>query len=260
MNEPLIDVNVNLGQWPTRRTPCDELPRLVAKLRQHGVVEAWAGSFDGLFHDDLSSVNARLTEARHSDSGLRLVPFGEINPLKKNWQSELKRCIEVHGMPGIRLHPGYHGYALDHAEVHSLLSAAADARLIVQLVPLMEDERMMHPRLRVLAVDLSPLPDLVEKTPGLRLVLLNASKSLRRDALHRLLDAGDVYIDTAMLEGAGCLETLLQDVSIDRVLLGSHAPSFYFEASTLKLQESRLPDPERRAVAFANARRLLPES
>ena len=43
---PLIDVNITLGQWPTRRVRCDEPAALFAKLREHNVTEAWAGSYD----------------------------------------------------------------------------------------------------------------------------------------------------------------------------------------------------------------------
>ena len=33
----IIDVNVNLSRWPFRRLPCDELPKLVERLRAAGV-------------------------------------------------------------------------------------------------------------------------------------------------------------------------------------------------------------------------------
>src|ERR1035441_1263931 len=43
----LIDTNVSLSRWPCRRLPLDETPALVARLRSHGVKQAWAGSLDG---------------------------------------------------------------------------------------------------------------------------------------------------------------------------------------------------------------------
>jgi hypothetical protein len=72
----IIDVNVTLGRWPTRRVVCDELPALVAKLKSHGVDEAWVGSFDGIFHDDLTEVNNRLARISGDVSEMKLRPFG----------------------------------------------------------------------------------------------------------------------------------------------------------------------------------------
>jgi len=270
---PLIDVNVSLGRWPTRRLPLDEPQKLATKLHSQGVVEAWVGSYDGLFHKDLAGVNDRLAELCNNGVArpepgegrgglatvLRVVPFGEINPLLPNWEADLTRCAETHRMPGIRLHPNYHGYALDHPNFVRLLKVAAERKLIVALAPLMEDERMMHPLLRVPIVDPSPLPELVRGTPGLRLVLLNAlAGALRNDQLYRILDAGQVYVEIAMLEGVGGIEILLKDVPLGRILFGSQAPSFYFESALLKLQESPLPATHVRAIAHENARRLLP--
>ena len=179
----------------------------------------------------------------------KLVPFGEINPLAPNWESELDRCATVHHMPGVRLHPNYHNYKLDHPNFASFLKAAAERKLIVQLTILMEDARMMHPLMRVPPVDITPLEKLVSQTPGLRLVLLNALTSVSRtEKLYRLTNAGDVYVEIAMLETLAALETLVKDIPVERILFGSHAPSFYFEAAALKLQEASLPAAHLRAI------------
>ncbi len=252
----LIEVNISLGRWPLRRQRFNATSALVAKLRSNGVTQAWAGSFDALLHKDIGSVNARLAdECRRHGRGL-LLPFGSINPKLPDWEEELRRCAEIYRMSGIRLHPNYHGYKLDDPQFARLLRLATDRRLIVQLALIMEDERMMHPLLRVEPVDTAPLVDLVRQTLGLRLVLLNAMGKLRGQPLKDLIGAGEVYVEISMLEGVGGVGTLLAQVPTDRVLFGSYAPLFYFESSLLKLKESPLTHEQLRAIRRENARRL----
>ncbi|RUL81176.1 amidohydrolase family protein, partial [Tautonia sociabilis] len=200
-----IDVNVNLGRWPTRRVPLDEPGRLLESLREHGVAEAWAGSLEGLLHKDVAGVNARLADScrEHRGPGPRLEPFGTVNPTLPDWEEDLRRCAEEHRMPGIRLHPNYHGYGTDDPRLARLLAMASDRGLVVSLAMLMEDSRMMHPMLRVPPVDLGPLAGVVGRIPGLRLVLLNATGALRGERLRELVGAGEVSVEIAMLEGVG---------------------------------------------------------
>jgi hypothetical protein len=129
--------------------------------------------------------------------------------------------------------------------------------LIVAIALVMEDERMMHPLLRVPPVDPGPLAELVGQIPGSRLLLLNALRTLRGERLAALLRAGDVSVEIAMLEGAGGVARLLDEVPLERVLFGSHAPCFYFEAALLKLQESPLAPAQIEALRQENARRCL---
>jgi predicted TIM-barrel fold metal-dependent hydrolase len=253
----LVDVNVSLFRWPCRRVAGDETRVLAARLRAQGVSQAWAGSLEGLLHKDLAAVNERLiVECRQQGRGL-LVPFASVNPMLPDWEDDLRRCAEVHRVRGVRLHPNYHGYKLSDPVFARLLRRATERGLIVQLALLMEDERMMHPLLRVPPVDPAPLLELVKATAGLRLVLLNALQALRGEALARLVEAGDVYVEIATLEGVGGVANLLQRVPVSRVLFGSHAPLFYFESAALKLKESPLSAGQLQALRTQNARRLL---
>jgi hypothetical protein len=253
----LIDVNVSLSRWPCRRLPLDETPALVARLRQCGIVQAWAGSFDGLLHKNLGAVNARLAdECRRQGQGM-LIPFGSVNPMLPDWEEDLRRCACEHRMPGIRLHPGYHGYKLDDQAFARLLRLAVRERLVVQLALSMEDERMMNPFLRAPAVDPGPLAELVKQNAGLRLILLNVRSPLGVVPLTALSGASEVCLEIAMLEGVAGLERLLGRMPTARLCFGSHAPFYYVESALLKLRESALSEEQLRAVGQANAARLL---
>ena len=257
MNAPIIDVQVTLSRWPFRRLPFDETPALVDVLQTRGVSRAWAGSFDALLHKDIASANARLVDecAKHG-SGV-LLPFGTVNPKLPDWEEDLRRCAEDYGMRGIRLHPNYHGYALDDPLFARLLQLATERKLIVQITTAMEDERMMHPLLQVKPVDVNPLVDLLPTVPGARIVLLNALRTVPAPILPKIIGAGEVYAEIASLEGVGGITNILQHMPAERLLFGSHAPLFYLESALLKLKESPLTDEQLNGICRENAARVL---
>ncbi len=250
----MIDTNVTLGRWPFRRLPDDEPAALVARLRRHGVTQAWAGSFEGVFHKDLGGVNARLAEdCRRHGQGV-LAPFGSVNPKLPDWKEELRRCREDYKMRGIRLHPNYHGYKLDDPAAAELLRMAAERGLVVQIAAQMEDARVQHPLMQVPPVDLSPLARLAGAASGLRLMVLNGPRSASPQAVRGLTA---ISFDIAMLDGVGGVARLAELVSARRVLFGSHAPFYYFESALLKMKEAGLGETEKKRILEENARELL---
>ncbi|MBC8351128.1 MAG: amidohydrolase family protein [Planctomycetes bacterium] len=253
----IVDVNVNLSRWPFRRLPHDETSRLVKKLQQCGVSQAWAGSFDGVLHRDIADVNRRLSEdcRRHGD-GL-LLPVGSVNPSLPDWEEDVRRCAEDHRMKVIRLHPNYHGYGFDSDLCDQLLAEAQRFRLIVQVALKMEDVRTNHPLMVVPTVDATPLAALVKRHPNVPLIVMNNYGSVRGDAAAQLAEAGNVYFENSHAEQVGALEKLTKDVPLERLLFGSHFPFFNLEASLFKFRESALGGAITEAIQHKNAEELL---
>lgn len=250
----IIDTNVSLFRWPFRRLPLDDAEVLVKKLRSLGIEQAWAGSFEGILHRDIASVNARLADV--CAQWPELVAIGSLNPELPGWEEDLRRCREIHRMPGIRLHPNYHGYTLDDPRFAELLKQATVAGLFVQLTAAIEDTRTQHSHLRMSDVDLAPLIEVVRSVPGARVQILNYRP--RGDTFERLARTTDVVFDTARVDATDGVPKLVRSLSPGRVLLGTHAPFLIPEAALIRVHESgQLEEEGLRAVYAGNAERFL---
>lgn len=255
----IIDTNVYISRWPTRRLYGDHTPELVGLLREHGIVEAWTGSFEALLFKDTGGVNARLAdECERHGQGI-LVPFGAINPKLPDMEEHVRRCQELYRMPGLRVHPNYHNYTLRDPDFERLLRVATERGLIVQIAAWMEDERCHIPLMRVPTVDLSPLAALMEKYPAAKVQVLNAfiSPGPAHREMARAISSKQLLFDIGMLESVEGIRILERAVGMDRIAFGSYSPMFYTEAALLKLRESALTQAEIEQVCTSNARRLL---
>lgn len=250
----IADCNCNLGEWPFRSLRGTTPAALAAKLQSGGCESGWAASLDGLLHRDLAAVNARLAKQCSAVERGFFKPVGSVNPKLPAWRDDVSRCAERHGMKAIRLHPNYHGYALDDPLFAELLNVATMKKLAVQIAVQMEDERTQNPAAPVKPVELKPLPDVLKQAPDARVMLLNANARMIATSL---AGARTVWLDIAMIEGIGGIEKLLKEWPQDRIVFGSHAPLFYWESAKLKLQESELSAEQLRTIGSANAAAFL---
>jgi predicted TIM-barrel fold metal-dependent hydrolase len=264
----IIDTNVHLFDWPFRKLKYARTKALVAKLRKHRIVQAWAGSYEGLLHKNLDGVNARLAEECQANGEKMLLPFGTINPALPDWEEDLRRCQEKYRMSGIRLYPSYHNYTLQKPEVARLFELARQRGLLVQLAVRMEDPRVHLPVTLTPPVDVSGLPDLLAAQPGTKLQLLNAfngTDPLRGQVGRRLIEQTQVTFDFSHVEGQGGLGKLIAGdrdagrppLAVERLVFGSHAPYFPCESAVFKLFESSLSRPELEKLMHGNAERIL---
>jgi uncharacterized protein len=262
----IIDTNVNLFDWPFRALKYRDTKALVAKLQKHRIIEAWAGSFEALLSKDMDGVNGRLAaECREHEPGF-LIPFGSVNLAWPDWEEDVRRCHEVHKMPGLRVYPGYQPFDLDHPAMESLLKMTAERGLILQVVFGMEDPRVHHPIINVGPVTFTPLLKAVKNTPNAKLQLLHFSGWTPGLDLSEFMAKTNTVIDISRLEGNGAIGRMIGSITglpslrvpIDRIAFGSHAPYFPMETAILKLIESPLDVQQLHAIMQGNARRLLP--
>ncbi|MEZ5354145.1 MAG: amidohydrolase family protein [Bryobacteraceae bacterium] len=248
----MIDTNVYLSRYPFRRLYGDEPSELLSTLRKNGIAQAWASSFDALLHRDLAAVNARLAEDCRRYSNGDLLPIGSVNPTAPDWREDLRRCIAEHRMQGLRLHPAYHGYGLDHPSLAELFGLAAERNIFLQIVCTMEDERTQHPLVKAAPVALDPLPGALRRAPNLRVQLLNC-RGGSPELLTALALTQRAYSDFAMIEGVHGPARWNAALGSDRVVFGSYSPFFYCEAAVLKVKEAGMDS----KTLDQNAKRLL---
>ena len=261
----IIDTNVNLFNWPFRALKYRDTKALVAKLKKHRVIEAWAGSFEALLSKDMNGVNTRLADECRTQSPGFLIPFGSINLAWPDWQEDVRRCHEVHKMPGIRIYPGYQPFDLDHPAMESLVRMIAERGLILQVVFGMEDPRVHHPVINVGSVTFAPLLKAVQSTPNAKVELLHFSGSSQGEDLSLFMAKTNTVMDISRLEGNGAVGRMIGSITglpsahvpVDRIVFGSHAPYFPMETAILKLIESPLDVQQLQAIMQGNARRLL---
>ena len=195
-----------------------------------------------------------------------LIPFGTVNPAWPDWEEDLRRCHEVHRMPGIRLYPAYQTFDLNHNEFIPLMSKATERGLIIQIVGDMEDSRVHHPIVLTRDVSFDPLVDIMKKIPQAKVQLLSWNERVNRKLLDKLMSETSVVLDISWLESDGALGRLIEGnswsgpetpVPVERILFGSHAPYFPVEAGIIKLFESPLTLEQMKAVMNVNADRFL---
>jgi predicted TIM-barrel fold metal-dependent hydrolase len=264
----IIDTNVNLFEWPFRALKYRDTKALVAKLKRHRVIAAWAGSFEALLSKDMEGVNTRLAAECGEHGPGFLIPFGSVNLAWPDWEEDLRRCHEIHKMPGIRIYPGYQPFDLDHAGMESLVKMTSERGLILQVVFGMEDPRVYHPILNVGPVTFRPLLQAIAGTPTAKIELLHFPGSSPGADLTQFMAKANTVMDISRLEGNGAVGRMIGSITglpsarvpVDRIVFGSHAPYFPVETAILKLMESPLDVHQLQAIMQGNARRLLPRA
>ena len=210
----ITDTNINLFKWPFRRMKYEETKSLVTKLRQHRITKVWAGNFEAVFSKSINDVNSHLAEECSKFGKGMLIPFGAVNIGWPDWEEDLRRCHEVHKMPGIRIYPAYQAYDLSHEDFPKLVSLATERGMIVQIAGTLEDTRVQHPIVASREISFEPILDVMKNNPKAKVQLLSWNDHVNNELLKKFVSETNVTFDIAWLESTGGLGRLIDRKSV----------------------------------------------
>ncbi len=252
----IIDCNANLGQWPFRRTEYCTPEALLERLSRVDIDRAWVTSLDAVMLKNVAAANEPLAEAVAEYESL--TPIGTVNPEWPAWERDIAECAEL-GMPGVRVNPNYQQWLLTDPVFDDLLAAAEDLGLFVEVTVRMTDERHHHPLVMVPPVSLSGLLDACADHPDATIVIANAKNAealgVARDAAGPLPER--LYFEMSHIESVAGVQDVTDEIGIEHLLFGTHAPYYYPEAATLKVfDECDFSDEELGKLTHGNAEGL----
>ncbi len=247
----IIDCNAHLGYWPFRDLQYSSADDFVNLMNRNGITQAVVAPYQGLLYGDVRPANEWLLE-EVSSHGERFIPLAAVNPACPDWEGDLSAAIRQ-GFSGVAIYPNYHSYALEDRCARDLFDALTDQGMFVRMHVRMQDERLHHPVCGVAPVDISTVPQLAADAPSVGVLIANATNAEWPAIAEALQSRDNLFMDISHIERVGGVRLLAEDVGVESVAFGTHAPLQYAQAAVLKIGEAGLEEPDGEAILHENA-------
>jgi hypothetical protein len=179
-----------------------------------------------------------------------LYPFCFINPLNgKDAIDEIRRCVEDHGMSGIKL------WVACRANNEAVYPIAEEA---IRLdIPILQHSFLRH-------LDINPgeskpedVAELARRYPDMKMIMAHMGFFWRRGVM-AVQDCPNVRVDTSGFDPEnGSADFAVETLGVDRVLFGSDGPGRDLLYQLGKVMAAKLSDEQQAMVLSGNAQRLL---
>ncbi len=186
-------------------------------------------------------------------NGVDIFSFGSVHPDAPDALEELERIKEL-GLPGVKLHPDYQGFAVDDPKMKPLYRKISDLGLVTVFHAGVDygftPPYGCMPEQLARSLDWFSAPVVAAHWGGIQC----------GEAVLRHLCGRDVYFDTSF--GYGMMpkyyaEKILEQHGADRLLFGTDSPWHTASMEWRLLDSLGLSDVDREAIACGNATRLL---
>jgi uncharacterized protein len=251
------DYSAFVGTWPFRELGECSPERLERLLRSEGFRGAHVSPLDALLHADPAPSNARWGALLRGRAFFRFIPV--LNPRLPGWRETLDARRQEWGAAGIRLLPGFHGYALTDDRATAAARAAAGCGLPVYVQLRMQDARSAHPLLQVPDTDWRDVPALARRCPGTTLIVAGAKWAEARGLAAAFAELPRLFLELSHLEYVDGLSRFVRECGAARLLVGTHAPLFVPASARLKIEHARLSAADRTAIQEGNGASLFPQ-
>ncbi|MGN7383406.1 amidohydrolase family protein [Paenibacillus sp. SAFN-117] len=253
-----VDVTAFIGQWPFRYRSQASAEDLMMMADRLGLVGLCVSHLASVFGHDTRSGNEALFAQAAADE--RLWPFVVLNPAEPGWEAELDYAAR-NGARGVRLLPGYHGYAINGQHAAELIAALRERGLPLSVIARLQDERLQHPRYPAETVPVHALAELIG-TCGGHPLLISGLRDYEWDAVMRFRTPDwrmdRVIFDLWYINGPlAVIAQLCQRGGARAFAYSSCAPLQEMGATALQLAAANISEADRLALCRDNALRFL---
>lgn len=182
----------------------------------------------------------------------RLAAFATVDPRDPGAAAEIERCVRVHGMRGVKLHPWLQGFSAHEPGLDLVCEAAARLRIPV----------LFHDGTPPFSTPLQ-LASLADRHPETTIVLGHGGlHDLWREAVAAVLRSENVHVCMCATPGYA-MRALVARCPLERLLFGTDAglrpePRQRYAALRVRqLEELGLDERQLEAILTTNPRRLL---
>jgi uncharacterized protein len=224
-----------------------------AYMDELGVAGAVLLTYDGLLRPT-PAANDSLASYAASVPG-RFTPFATVDPRDSGAAAEIERCVRVHGMHGVKLHPWLQGFSAHEPGLDAVCEAAAALAIPV----------LFHDGTPPFSTPLQ-LASLARRHPRTTIVLGHGGlHDLWREAAAAVQEQPNIWICLCATPPYA-MRAILGRVPPDRVLFGTdgglapHPRQRYVALRIRQLDGLRLDAARRRAMLEENPARLLGEA
>ncbi|MCZ7590435.1 MAG: amidohydrolase family protein [Gaiella sp.] len=222
----------------------------VASMDALGVVLSVVFTYEGLLRPSPEANDSLAAWVGAAPE--RLVAFATVDPRDPHAAAEIERCVHVHGMCGVKLHPWLQGFSAHEPGLDLVCEAAASLRIPV----------LFHDGTPPFSTPLQ-LAALAERHPGTTVVLGHGGlHDLWREAAAAVLKTENVHLCMCATPGYA-MRALVARCPLERLLFGTDAGlrpeprQRYVALRVRQLDELGLDQRQRNAILTANPRRLL---
>lgn len=255
---PLFDANIFCGHYPFRSLPATTPAELLSLLSEAQIPRCIATPYESIFYRLPWSGLQPWLDADELPAD-QVWFWLTVNPLMPRWDKDIAAAADHPRIAGIRLFPRYHGYRLDHPAVAEVTSAAASARLPVNLTARLLDDRLHPYPLRVDdPLDMKAVIQVLKSSSLTTWVLSMFTMAELEQVGPHLADYPRVFCDI------GCAKPfefwgdhIRATLPPAQVIYGSGAPLYYHTGNRLSLVRTGFSPNEIRGFAMSNLDRLL---
>ena len=252
-----MDVNCLIGRWPFRSLGKHTMQDLLKVHADNGITGGCVASLNSIFYNDPVEGEEELHEALEGLTGYSHIIT--VNPMLSAAISDIRKCLRMFPVKGVRIYPGYHNYSLSDPRVSALCDELENQKLPLFLPLRMEDERsdyLMMPR--VLPMD--ELKAFVTGHPNLTIILLNIRTYELTDCCEVLKSSPNLLFDTSGFSyDQFNVENYTAEFGPEKIVYGSLFPLYCMKSTILQVEKADVTPQVQQLIFFDNIKAVLKE-